>query len=73
MILALSKPPFELGSRRTGCRDGDGHWTEQPYVLIREVTFDEWVAFIRPQLSASELAYCVRGCRADRFFEVSTD
>jgi hypothetical protein len=74
MILYLSKPPFEIGARRIGCVDGEREWREQPFVIIREVTQTEWIAYVRAQTdgewpSAAEIV----GSRDGRFFEVATD
>lgn len=72
MILALSKPPYEIGARRVGCRDGDGKWTDQPYVLLREVTQAEWIDWCL-SVGRRATAWEVVGTARDRFFEVTTD
>ena len=45
MILALSRPPYERGARRLGCRDGNGTWhADQPFTILRPATEAEWIA-----------------------------
>lgn len=76
MILNLSKPPYEIGARRFGCRDGNGKWhQDQAFVLVREVTQNDWIAFVRDH--ADSRKYPTPGqilaSKDDRFFEVATD
>lgn len=72
MILALSRPPYDIGTRRTGCRDADKKWVDQPYVLLREVTQAEWIDWCN-QANAPASDREIFGTRNDRFFEVATD
>lgn len=75
MILDLSKPPYEIGARRVGCRDGDGEWhADQAYVLVREVTQADWIAYCHAACGPEwPTPAQIRQSSKDRFFEVSTD
>lgn len=75
-ILALSRPPFDIGAVRTGARDGEGVWrAEQRFVLVREVAFQDYFDFLSEQLSdPSEVCRCAEMCRYHhRYFEIATD
>lgn len=76
MILALFHPPFEIGARRVGCRDGDGTWHDgQPYVLLRETTVEEWTAYYEAhsRQDRTVLNRFIAACGEARFFEVAMD
>ena len=72
MIVALSRPPYEIGARRIGIRDGNANWHDQPFVLLREVTQADWIEqCIRVSGKCSDRE--IFGTQNDRFFEVATD
>jgi hypothetical protein len=75
MVLNLSKPPFDIGARRVGIRDGHGKYqADQPFVIMREVTQAEWIAYCRAECGPKwPTLWQITTTKDDRFFEVATD
>lgn len=77
MILALHKPPYEIGATRKGCNNGEGVWHEdQPFTILSEVTEAEWIAHAREygvneRDISRQLALMRR--EGDRFFHVAIE
>jgi hypothetical protein len=76
VILCLFHPPYEIGAHRHGCNDGNGDWqADQPFVLLRESTLDEWITYCRAECGPGwPRAWQIREAKKlARFFEVSMD
>ena len=72
-----SLTPLTVGSQHKGLRNDQGPQADQPFVVIRECSFDEWHAWLLTRLApGDELAPHVldKGRQEGmRFYEVSTD
>ncbi len=75
MILQLHKEPLEVGSRHVGCNGKDGIWhPDQPYVLLREATVDEYRAWCFSEgVPSRSVESQIKKFPSDRYFEVSID
>lgn len=66
---------FEIGKVYHGCRDNTGkHWPEQPFLVLREVTYDDWEACAKDNnvKILPEVRAAARSGKA-RFYGISTD
>lgn len=70
IVANLSRPPFDIGVTRRGLSDGDGKWhADQPFVLVREVTQADWLAFIVQETGREPSRREIETTVCDRFFE----
>lgn len=74
-VLQLHKEPLTIGSRKFGCNDKDGVWHgDQPYVLLREVTVEEFRTWCKSQGAPwLDVEIQIRMNPTDRYFEVAID
>jgi hypothetical protein len=73
-----SNEVLEIGTRRIGLKGvQSGTRADQPFVVIRECTFDEWHAWLLARLKPGEELdpqVLVKGRQPGaRFYEISTD
>ena len=72
IVAQWDQPPAVLGTRYVGLTRGQQHY-DQPYTIVREASFEEYIAFCAPNIGTPTVRQRQEMEARCLFYEVSTD